>query len=141
MNKKGEVAFVLTFMVAVLAALLLLYLLFPQVKSTTRTALANEEYTHAGADNNLTLDSYPVVSGSFSAENLTEGLNYSVLDYNTGRVRFNNTAAATYTLAYTYKPTNYLDNTSERALMAMVGLAGMLGLAYWLLKVFGLVGE
>lgn len=140
MNKKGEAAFVMTFMVAVLAVLLLVYLLVPQVKNTTNSAFATQQYTHAGADFNLTLANYPILNSSLSIQNLTLNPtgNYTLLDANRGVVRFNNSAAATYTINYTYYPTNYLTSSTDRNLMTLVILAGLVGLIYWLLKVFGL---
>jgi len=143
MNKKAN-AMVMTFIVAVLAVMLLAYLLFPQVKQTVYGTSNTEELVVAypiGTSQNLTLAHYPLMTGTLSVENLTlnPSGNYTILNEATGLVNFNNSANATYTATYYYQQTSFLSSSTERALMALVVIAGLVGLIVWLMKSFGLI--
>lgn len=140
MNNKAQIAFVSVFVVAVLAILLLANLFIPQVKGSLNYVNHTEEYVKGAGVTNLTLAYKPLVTGTFAAENLTENPagNYTILNPGTGLINFNNTAAATYTITYQYTPANYLTNTAERALWAVLIIAGIIGLVMYLFKAFNL---
>jgi predicted PurR-regulated permease PerM len=146
-NKKGA-ALIMLFIVAVLAVVLLSYALIPQVKNSVQTQPATYDFTKVGNSSvaqAITLDYFPVDSSTFTVnESLVNASNYTV-NTTTGVVNFTNTANGTgsksYLIEYDYYTASYLSNAGERALMAVVILAGIIGLIYWLFRGFGLAND
>ena len=141
MNKKANV-FVTGFITLVLAIVLLAYVLFPSVRMSTQTSRNSETITKTAGNEtisqNITLEHYPIDTSDFAISDLTEGVNYTILDANTGLIELNNTNnATTYTATYGYYEAGYLETATDRGLMAVVILAGIIGLVYIAFKIFG----
>lgn len=140
MQKKANV-FVGGFITIVLGVVLLAYVLFPSVRLSTQTSPFNEVITKTGNASvieNITLTHYPIDSASLTITDLTEGSNYTILNADTGLIELNNTEnATTYTANYGYYNAGYLESSMDRGLMAIVILAGIIGLVYVIFKMFG----
>lgn len=146
-NKRGQVtALVSIFITAVLAVILIANLLFPTVKGVTNTVLTSEVVNRNQPTivQNFTLTKVPVdtlvsITNSTGGLALVENTNFT-LEKSSGFLNFlvNKSANANYTVAYYYQPTNYLTDATNRVLMGMVLLAGLIGLIYWLFVNFGL---
>jgi hypothetical protein len=144
-NRKGAVGMVAATITVTLLAILVASLLIPQVQNTTKSqsytenlvkvnASANEEFTLDKASDGLTLE-----TATLSVSGLALTTNYTV-NYDTGVVTINNvTAAGTYPATYKYYTSTYLDNSAERTLMAIVVLAGIIGLVVLVFRGFGLM--
>jgi hypothetical protein len=142
MKKNGQLAFVGIFITAVLAIILLANLLIPTVKGSTDLQTYSDSYARTNNSLNQT-KTLTYVTG-VSITSITNGSltltsnNYTLAS---GVVTFlqNQVPVSTYTIAYSYQPTNYLTNATERIVMGLVVLAGLIGVIYWLFTAFGLI--
>lgn len=140
--KKGNFALVGIFITAVLAVVLLANLLIPTVKSTYYAYPYQESYSRTNNSLNQTAtltqtNVASVTSVGNSTLTLTSGSNYTVTS-NTVKFLDNKAPVSTYTIAYTAYSTSTNLTSTETVLMALVILAGVIGLAYWLFVAFGL---
>lgn len=141
-NKKGSL--VMTFIIAVLAVVLIAYLLIPMVKQSTDTQIISENLIKSGnytIGQNITLTYVPLDNSTLRIDGLSTGSNYTLLSEDTGIIYFTNTANDTYTAYYSYYHTSYMDASGERALFAVVILAGVIGLLYWIFRSTGIIGN
>jgi predicted PurR-regulated permease PerM len=140
--KKAQLALVGIFITAVLAVVLLAYLLIPVVKGTTDLVSSSDSYarTNNSLNESKTLThTYGVTVSSVANSTLTLPVsNYTVSG---GVVTFlqDRAPVATYTISYTYQNGGYLDDMTNRVLMGLVIIASLLGLIYWLLTALGVI--
>jgi len=138
----------MTFIVAILSVVLIAYLLIPMVKQSTDTQVSSYEFTKStnySVAGTITLPNVPLdnstlrIEHSNASASLSTGRNYTLLSTDTGQVSLTNTNVGTYTAYYSYYHTSYLDTAGQRSLMAVVIIAGIIGLMYWLFKSTGVI--
>lgn len=140
MNKKGQI--VMALLVGVLAVILIAYLLIPMVKQSTDEQITSESLVKSGnytIGQNITLSDIPLDNSTLRIEGLSTGSNYTLLSADTGVIYFTNAENNTYTAYYSYYHTSYLDGAGERSLFAVVIIAGIIGLLYYLFKATGII--
>lgn len=140
MNKKGQIS-IAGIIILVLSIILVANLLIPQVKNTTDLSDGRQTITYntAPIQKNYTLTNTPVTSGSVALTGLTQNINFSVLNYDTGLINVNATNNVTSTATYTYAGTSYLTSTGDRAVMAVVTLGALIGVLYFVFTTFGVI--
>lgn len=125
---------------ATLGVILLVSAFIPMVKSATDTVTSSDSLVYTFNDTvnasfTLTYDDL----ASLSIAGLTLNTNYTQ-DFDAGTVTIlaNTTATDNYTAAYAYKPASYLDDPGNRTLAAVLVIAGIIGLFYAMMAMFGL---
>jgi O-antigen ligase len=141
MNKKAE-GFVALFIGITIIVLLVAYFAIPIVRQSTAPVSGADTYTKTltSANETFTLTNTPVVDNTLVVSGLVADTNYTV-DYDTATVTFLadvSTNASAYTLNYDYTLSQYLDNTMERGLFALVILALIVGVIFFILNGFGM---
>jgi len=138
-SKKGN-AYVIGLITVTIMVIFLANILFPQVRNTTQSQNYQESFTYDPRNDtaNVSFSLDKTNLDVLTISGLTEDTNFTV-DYDAGTVTIlaNTTANATYTASYTYFEANYLDNATERTLMAIVILAGIIGALYYIFTIFG----
>lgn len=139
LNKKGN-GFVLALITGVILVLLVANFMIPVVKDTTTTYSYTDSYarTNNSLNQSTTLTHTPtsltsVTNGTITLVNgnyTLSGANLTFMD--------NKAPVTTYLINYQYVASNYLTNAGERSLMAVVILGAIVGIVYFLFKVFGL---
>ena len=135
MNKKAMAGLIGTIITGVLAILLIVNLAAPQIKSTTTPSTAAESVVRDDAPNfenvSLTYDNLTSITiTGLDASNFTTNLS-------TGVVTFSNTTInASYNSTYSYYADNYIDDSGNRSMMAVILLVLIVGLVAWLFGQF-----
>lgn len=137
-NKKASLGITLLIM-ATLGVIVLAYIFIPVIKSTTSDLEYSELIQCSTGENQTdTLTFTTMKSGSLAVEGLTLTDNYTI-DYDTGIVSFvNRTTPGNYSATYNYYSGSYLTDTSDRSLMAVLILLGIMGLIYFIAQGFGI---
>ena len=139
------VGLIATIIGAVLLVVLLVNVLVPIVKTATQATTVMEAITHSAAieaNEDVTLGvTSNLVSGSLTITGMTLATNYTV-DYSTGVVTFlgNASTNGTYDAEYQYLEASYVDNRTERSLLALLVLIGIVGAVLFVLRAFGVIG-
>jgi len=138
--KKGQVGATVTVVVGLIIAIVILVnLAFPQVRTLYQAQTATQVLTvHVlGTNTTTTLSNTDLVASGLTVAGLTLTSNYTV-DYDAATVKvLDTTANGTYTAAYSYYATGYIDSSGTRAMAAVIILALIVGLAVGALKMFG----
>lgn len=140
MNNKGQ-AYAAAFISATLGVLLLTSVFIPIVKTSTDAVTGSDTLVYTFNDTvnaSFTLSQDDLTSITISG--LTLSTNYTQsLSAGTVTILANTTATDNYTAAWVYHPSTYLEDSSHRALAAVLVIAGIIGILYAMFVMFGLV--
>lgn len=136
-DKKGQVSASIVGVVitAVLAVVLVANLAIPVVKDSLNLE-TNEKVLTASGNNTVELE-YGNIE-TITIDGLTEDTNY-VVDYEDGLVNFTDASDGDYNSTYDYKPANYIEKDSHRALWSVASLAFIIGVLLLILRGFGIM--
>jgi len=138
-NKGQAVGYVAMFVTFTIGALLLANLFIPQTQPLSTLSTTSESLIKVNASANETFTLTHDEISSFSIAGLTLTTNYSISDAETGVIILNDdTLNDTYLASYSYEPDGYSDDAGTRAIAALLGLAAIVGLLYFVFRSFGL---
>ena len=148
MNKNGVLGGIAGFVIiALVATIIISVLLIPLVRDSTNTFPYSDTLTKDDTVVTFTLSQTDLISGTVvvyqNGSAITISDNYSI-SYGTGfgdatTVTLNGTVAQQdYTATYDYKKAGYIEDSSQRNMYGLIGLAVVLGFMLYVFDGFGI---